>query len=113
MGGVGWRGAAGGQLEDGGVRTRLPMTGEGRRVSDRVGTLGACPGGGGRQGEEDKQGGDGEAGFPAGGGGDSSNRPQLILCPASSDLHPPPTTSLCPASPPGTGEAVVMTMTAF
>lgn len=54
-------------LEEGGVRSRPPMTGEGRRVRERVATPGAWTGGGGSVGGtgEEEEGGEGEAGLPA------------------------------------------------
>lgn len=96
------------------------MTGEGRRVRERVATPGAWTGGGGSlggAGEEEEEGGEGEAGFPAGGGraGESSNCPEwvsdrLLPGPASSALATPP-----PPRPPVVMAAVVvaMTITAF
>lgn len=75
------------------------MTGEGRRVRERVATPGAWTEGGGSEGGagEEDEGGEGEAGLPAGGGtaGESSNWPEwvsdrLLPGPASSPLAPPP-----------------------
>lgn len=117
-GGDGGEAAAGGggerrEAEEEGVRSRPPMTGEGRRVRERVATPGAWTGGGGGRaggvGEEEEDGGEGEAGLPAGGGraGESRSWPErvsdrLLLGPASSPLAPPPVVA-----------AVAMTMTAF
>lgn len=104
-------------LEEDGVKRRPPITGEGRRVSERVVTPGACTGGGGREGgagEEEEVGGEGEVGLMPGGGraGESSNCPEpvndrLLRKPASSALATPPP----PPSP--VMAAVAMTMTAF
>lgn len=97
-------GALGGEEQEEGVRRRLPMTGDGRRVRERVVT----PGGGGGAGEEEAG---GEVALEAGGAereGDRSNRPELV----SERLRPGPASSL-DAPPPETAEVVAMTMTAF
>lgn len=98
-------GALGGEEQEEGVRRRLPMTGDGRRVRERVVTPG---GGGGGAGEEEDG---GEGALEAGGAereGDRSNRPELV----SDRLRPGPASSLDPP-PPETAEVVAMTMTAF
>lgn len=88
--------------EEGGVRSRLPMTGEGRRVRERVVTPGVWPGGGGGgrewgAGDEEQEAGEGDEALVAGGGrvGESSNGPgwfrdRFLPCPASSPPAPPP-----------------------
>lgn len=65
-------------LEEEGVRSRPPMTGEGRRVRERVATPGAGTGGGGREGGagEEEEGGEGEEGAGAGRAGERSNCPE-------------------------------------
>lgn len=91
------------------------MTGEGRRVRERVATPGAWTGGGSEGGAgEEEDGGEGEAGLPVGGGrvGESSNWPErvsdrLLPAPASSPLPPPP------PLPPVMVVVVAMTMSAF
>ena len=106
-------------LEEEGVRSRPPITGEGRRVRERVATPAAWTGGGGGSegGAGEEEGGEGEAGLPAGGGraGESSNWPDRVsdrLLPdaASSPLAPPPTP---PPLPPAMAVVVAMTITAF
>lgn len=91
------------------VRSRPPMTGEGRSVRESVATPGALTGDGG-VGEEEV-GGEGEADLAAGGGraGESSNCPdrvsdRLLPGPASSPIAPPP---------PAMAVVVAMTMRAF
>lgn len=97
------------------VRSRPPMTGEGRSVRESVATPGALTGdgGGGREGGagEEEVGGEGEADLAAGGGraGESSNCPdrvsdRLLPGPASSPIAPPP---------PAMAVVVAMTMRAF
>lgn len=109
--------------EEEGVSSRPPMTGEGRRVRERVATPGACTEGGGREGGagEEEERWEGEAGLPAEGGGmagESSNWPErvsdrLLLCVVSSDVAPPPPPPPpCPPLPP-MAVAVAMTITAF
>lgn len=109
-------------VDEEGVRRRLPMTGEGRRVRESVATPGACSGGAEEAredgaGEDDKGGGE-EAGWPAGGGsvGESSNclgwvNDRLLAGPASSPPSPP----LAPPAPtpPAMAVAVAMRMRAF
>lgn len=107
-------------FEEEGVRSRPPMTGEGRRVRERVATPGAwTEGGAGSEGGvgEDEDGGVGEAGLLAGGGraGESSNWPErvsdrLLPGPASSPLAPLPPP---PPRPPAMAVVVAMTITAF
>lgn len=104
-------------MDEDGVKSRPPMTGEGRRVRERVATPGACTGGGGREGgtgEEVEDGGEGEVGLTAAGGraGESSNWPEpvndrLLLRLGSSPLATPPP----PPSP--AMAAVAMTMSPF
>lgn len=124
-GGEGGEAAAGGGgelieeevLEEEGVRSRPPITGEGRRVRERVATPAAWTGGGGGSeggAGEEEEGGEGETGLPAGGGraGESSNWPErvsdrLLPGPASSPLAPPP------PLPPAMAVVVAMTITAF
>lgn len=95
------------------------MTGEGRRVRERVATPGAWTGGGGSEGGagEEEDGGEGEPGFLEGGGrpGESSSWPErvsdrLLPGPASSPLPPPPPP---PPLPPVMAVVVAMTITAF
>lgn len=105
-------------FEEEGVRSRPPMTGEGRRVRERVATPGAWTGGGGREGGtgEEEEGGEGEVGPPVGAerAGESSNCPEwvsdrLLPGPASSPPPPPPP---CPPLP-AMLVVVAMTSTAF
>lgn len=111
-GGEGEEGAQRGEVleeDEEGVRSRPPMTGEGRRVTESVVTPGALTGGG----EQGRAGGAGEAGLVAGGGraGESSSCPERVSdrflpAPASSPLAPPSPLPLAMA-------VVAMTMTAF
>lgn len=101
------------------VRSRPPMTGEGRRVRERVATPGAWAGGvrDGGAGEEDEdkeEVGEGGDGLLAEGAraGESSNWPERVsdrlLGPASSPLGPP-----APPPPPVIAVVVAITITAF
>lgn len=96
--------ALGGEEQEEGVRRRLPMTGDGRRVRESVVT----PGAGGGAGEEE-EGGE-EALVLAGPArvGDRRSCPE----PVNERLRPGPASSLGPP-PPATAEAVAMTMRAF
>lgn len=99
-------GGLGGEEQEEGVRRRLPMTGEGRRVRESVVTPGV---GGGGAGEEEEGGDEGLVVGGAGRAGDRSNCPELV----SDRLRPGPASSPLLAPPPVTAEVVAMTITAF
>lgn len=107
-----------------GVRSRPPITGEGRRAREREATPGACEGGGreGRAGEEEdkEEGGEGEEGLLGGRvrAGESTSWPEWVKdrfllgpasCPPGSPAPPPP----LPPLPPVIAVVVAMTINAF